>query len=712
MQDTLFSSQWYRVAELRPRLRSNVVTHRHYYRGKLWYVVGAKANRSHVRINASAHFLLVQFDGRRSVDSVWRSALTELGDDAPSQQDMLGLLSLLFQAGVIDCQRETDVDQLFDGHRRKQAQAARTRYWNPFYLRFALFNPNRLAQSLLPWFDWAFSRLAFRLWILLVLGSAVAAAVTWRELLGALNADLASRSSLLMLWILFPAMKLVHELAHALTIKRWGGEVNELGIALLVLLPIPYVDASDSARFSGKYRRMAVAGAGIVVETTLACLGLIVCLLVEPGLVRDAAFNVFLIGSVSSVLLNGNPLLKFDAYYVLSDFIEIPNLASRSNRYLLYIVKHHLFGMDDTSPVTAAGERPWFVAYGLLAFVYRLSLTFGICLFVASKYFFIGVAVALWALLLQIGLPVLRGLKFLFLDPRRRGLRLRVNAVVAGAGGLFVAAAFFVPFSDTTYARGIVWPIDEAVVRAGADCLVDAVLVENGALVEAGTELLRCDPTLLAAEVAQLRAEQMAASAAVYAARDQAARSLKQSELETISGLLANAEQKLEKITIVSSTRGEYYAPNAINLTGSYFPQGTVIGYVLDESNLSIRTVLAQERSALLGEHLGDVEVRMLSRPGAAWPSTVLRQAPAATDTLVSPALGAKGGGSLDLDPEDREGVRLLQAAFEVELELPGALHDSLVGEAVHVRFDHGTTSGARLLYRELRLLFLRRFNV
>ena len=712
VQDSLFSSHWYRVAGLRPRVRSNVVANRHYYRGAVWYVVGAKTNKSQLRINASAYYVFAQLDGARTVEAVWQSALAVLKENAPSQDEVLRLLGHWFDAALIDFQRETDIDELFDEHLRKETRATRARFWNPLFLRFALFDPNLLAERLLCWCGWAFTRAAFNGWLLLVLSGAVAVAYAWPELKGELAASLASRTTPLLIWIVFPIMKLLHELGHAVAVKRWGGDVNELGIALLVLMPVPYVDASDSASFSGKHRRMVVAGAGIVVETTLACLGLGVWLLVEPGLVREIAFSVLLTGAASSLLFNANPLLKFDGYYVLSDFIEIPNLASRSGRYLLYVAKRRLFGLPETSPVTAPGEKLWFIGYGLLSVVYRLTLTIGICLFVASKYFVIGVGIAIWALVSQVGLPVARGLKFLVADPRLRDRRLRANGLVAGCAVTLAAAMLFLPLSNATHARGVVWPIDDAVIRAGADCFVEDVLVANGAYVEKGTKLARCDTVLLEAEAAHLKAEQLAAHAAVYAAKDRAERTIKRRELDKIAELLANAEEKLGKATLVSSTQGIFFAPKGRDLVGSYFGQGEVIAYVLNDQNLSIRTMLAQERVALVGDRLGNVEVRLLRAPGTVQRSTIVRRIPAATETLVTPALGVRAGRDLALDADDPDGLRLEQAAFELELELPVEFRNSLVGEAVDVRFDHGTASAADLLYRQLRLLFLRRFGV
>ena len=712
MQESLFSQQWYRVAQLSPRLRSNVTTSRHYYRGVVWYVVAAKSGKTRLRINSSAFHLLSELDGQRSVEEIWRDALVVLGDDTPSQSEVIQLLATLFDAGLIDFQKQTDVDRLFDSRSRQQSREQRSRYLNPLFLRFSLFDPDALTQRLIPYAAWIFSRPVLYAWLVALLGSALLAGFHAAELSASVASSALAPAGLLTFWIVFPLMKAIHELAHGLAVKRWGGEVHEFGIALLILLPVPYVDASESSTFGSKYRRMAVAGAGIFAETTLACIALGIWATVEPGLVRDTALCVFITGTVSSLLFNGNPLLKFDGYYVLSDLIEIPSLASRSNQYLRHLVKRYLIGIESRSPVTARGERVWFVSYGVLAFCYRIFLTIGICLLVGSKYFFIGVVLAFWSLGLQFVMPLLNGVKFLLFSADTQASRLRSVTVATVGAAVFAALFFFTPLPNATHARGVVWPVDDAMVRAEADCLVEAVMTTNGDRVESGEPLIRCETTLLEAELRDLEAERLAKRAELFGTRDRVQRGLIESDLEALEDLIAAAERRLAGGVLEARASGDFFAHDAENLVGRFFAQGDVIGYMLESGNVAVRTLLDQDRVLLLDERLVGVEIFSRRTADGGVDTSVTRRVPAATQTLITAALGAAGGGDLRVSQSDGEGMTLEEAAFEVEVVLPDELQTSLVGEAVSIRFDHGSASIAQLLYRETRLLLLRRFNV
>ena len=150
------------------------------------------------------------------------------------------------------------------------------------------------------------------------------AAIHWHDLTEDFMDRVLVPHNLLLLWLVFPVLKTLHEFGHAFATKVYGGEVHEMGVLLLVFTPCPYVDASAASAFRTKWHRIIVGAAGMIVELFLASLALFVWLNVEPGVVRAVTYNVMVIAGISTVLFNGNPLLRYDGYYIFADYLEIP----------------------------------------------------------------------------------------------------------------------------------------------------------------------------------------------------------------------------------------------------------------------------------------------------------------------------------------------------------------------------------------------------
>src|SRR4029077_13640502 len=175
-----------------------------------------------------------------------------------------------------------------------------------------------------------------------------------------------------MMSVSFLVLKALHELGHGYAVKAFGGTVHEIGIMFLVFAPMPYVDASAASEFRSKWQRALVGAAGMLVEVFIAALALYVWLAVEQGLVRAFAYNVIVVAGISTVIFNGNPLLRYDGYYILSDLLEIPNLAQRATRYWGHLVYSYLFRTEGQEFSGTPGERAWFLFYAPSAFAYRM----------------------------------------------------------------------------------------------------------------------------------------------------------------------------------------------------------------------------------------------------------------------------------------------------------------------------------------------------
>ncbi len=715
MSDTLFSPSWYRVAGLKPRIRAHARILRHSFRDRVWFVLQDQvAERSH-RFTPAAHHFIGLMDGERTVQQIWEAASAHLGDAAPTQEEAIQLLGQLHAADALLCDVPPDSMEVFRRFQRHERMLWKRRLWTPLALRFPLWDPDRFLKRTLPLVSPLFSWFGALLWLVVVSAGAVLAVSHWTDLTENVTERVLDPQNLVLLWFVYPVVKGLHELGHAYAVRKWGGEVHEIGIMLLVFSPVPYVDASASWAFTDKRRRMVVGGAGIAVELFLGSLAMFVWLLVEPGMVRAVAYNVMLISGVSTLLFNGNPLLRFDGYYVLADAIEMPNLGGRANQYIGYLFQRYVLGVRDAKGESATpGERVWLTVYGVTSFIYRIFISFIIITFIAGRFFVIGVLLAIWAMATQLLMPVGKALSFLFAAPglkRQRGRALSTSLLIAVA---VVCLLFFVPAPSWTRTEGVIWVPEEAQVRSGGEGFITSLLAPVDGNVLRGQPLVQAEEPFLATRVAMIKA-QLAELDAKYTAllpTDRVQAAMVREEQVAARANMRRAREREAELVYRSPSDGRLVVPNAVDLPGRFINKGQLIGYVVQPRELTVRVALLQDDIALVRQSTKGVEV-MLSgwgeKPVAA---RIRREVPGASSQLPTAALGSAGGGPIAVDPRDKQGVTTLRQVFQLDLTVPGEMRSEYLGARVYVRFNHGWEPAGFQIYRAFRRLLLRQFNV
>ena len=707
----LFSPHWYRVAELRPRLRRHVRVHRQVQRGQVWYLLeDPLGGRSH-RLTPAAWAFVGRLDGRVTVDALWHALIEEWGDEAPGQDDIVALVGQLHQADLLQADMAPDVEELFERQRR-QARRELLGLVNPLAFRVPLFDPAPLVERLAPVFGGLFRRALLLPWLALVLTAAVLAGQDWGEITAQTAQRLPEARYWLLAWLVYPVLKALHELGHALALRRFGGRTHEMGITLLLLMPVPWVDASAAHLLSDKWQRMAVSAAGILVETTLAALALLLWRQVSPGLVSDLAFVTFAIGGASTVLFNANPLLRFDGYHLLADWLEIPNLAARSARWWAEWAQRHLLRLPPRQPlVTAPGEARWLAGWGLAAWLYRALLMVALAGWLSGVSLWLAAAVAgafAWGLLLR---PAWRALQFVRHAPGLDERRWRVWAVGGGALALAVLLVTRLPLPWGTLAPAVVWVPEAAQVRAAVDGRLKRILVKDGATVRAGQALFELDNPPLRLRRLELRARLADLEPQYQAAlRDDPGKAGQLAEaLASVRGELREVQDEIDRLTVRAASGGRIVIDHPQDRLGTWVARGDTLAFVLDETRpATLRAVLPQADYALLRDHTHGATAWLASRPGQVLAVDRLHLRPAASDRLPSPALAWRNGGPVLTDPADDTATRPLQPQFVLEARLP-ALTLPRVGERAWLRVE----SGPAPLWTRLRLrweqLMLRR---
>jgi putative peptide zinc metalloprotease protein len=708
MPGSLFSQLWYRVAELHPQLRPDVQIQRQKYRNESWHVLTGAASGRQFRINDKAYHFIGRCDGRRSVQEVWDILLKELGDDAPSQDEIIALLNQLEGQSLLSYEIVADATAISDS-----AAASRKRrrhaFINPFAFRIPLGNPTAVLRRLAWLGPVLLSRTALWIWSIAVALASVAAVSHWPELKAHGAELMISPRSLMLAWLCYPPIKLLHELGHGLAVRRWGGEVRQAGFSLLVLIPAPYVDASASTAFRDPRHRITVGAIGIMVELAIAAIAIAVWLSSQPGLVHDTALVIAFIASVSTLLFNGNPLLSFDGYYVLCDAIGMPSLGPRSRTYWRAILLRLVAGKSAAAaPNAAAGEHKWLLFYAPLSFGYRIMISLLIVLWVAGYSVFLAAAAGAFMVTTVFIKPVWGMIEQVRWSVASRARRWRA-AIVAGAMLTGLATlAYAVPVPHHTIAPGIVWLPEHAHVRAGTDGFVRALTSRDGDRVKTGDVLVVMEDPVLIAEEVRLESRLEGLQSRQFSAwlTDTAEAQRVEEEILGVVNELERIKDRIAELTVRAQSGGTLVMPYGHDLSGTFVLKGETLGYVLDRGAIRVRAAVPEYDAALVRGSRQTAQVHIADSPVSAMTAQLLRETPAATSQLPSAALGDRGGGSLQTDPADEAGLQVLEPVILVDLTLPASTLQR-VGSRAWVRFDHGAEPLADRWTRRLRQVFL-----
>lgn len=715
MVRSLFSPSWHSVAQLRPRLIPQARVHRHVYRGQVWFVVQDQTGGRYHRLSAPAHALVLDMDGARTVQQLWEHANRDGAGDVCTQNELVELLVQLHAADLLQADATPDSAALFERYRKKRRASLKQFLLNPLSLKLPVLDPDWFLARWEPLVRRCFTRGGLIAWLAVVLPALVLAGQHWTDLTHDLSAQLLSPNNLVLMLLVFPLVKLLHELGHGFATKVWGGAVHEMGVMFLVFAPVPYVDASAASAFPSKHRRAAVGAAGMMVEMLLAALALYVWLLVEPGLTKAVAYNVMVVGGISTLIVNGNPLLRYDGYYILCDLIEMPNLAQRGQRYLAWLWDRYVFGVKDAEPPREGPtERRWLLVYTPLAWCYRSFVTVAIIVFVAGEFFIFGVVIAVWGLATLAGLPLWKAWRHVIKSPQLQRGRLRAIRISGAILAAVLLAAFVLPVPLRTRAEGVVWLPDQAMLRAGANGFFLRWLVEPGSRVHSGTPVFALQDALLATELEVAHAKVAEAEARYRAEQfsDPVRARISGRQLEQERAVLAKVEERAARLTGYAATDGVLVAAQAQDMPGHYVKQGELVAHVLEKSDLLARVVVSQDDIDLVRQRWKSAELRFSDRIGQSFAVPLLRTPAGGVDELPSAAPGMPGGGAIPTALSDPQGIRTQARVFLVDLGLPQDVPPSAFGERVFVRFGHGWEPLAWQGMRRLRQLLLSHFGV
>ena len=711
-----YSESWFRIAQQRVSLRAHVRVHRQFFRGERWYVLQDPFNNQYFRVRPPAYEFLARLRPDRTVDAVWNETFEADPDNAPGQEEVIRLLAQLYGANLLHSSLAPDSARLFERFTKRRQRERKAFFRSIMFARIPLFDPDHFLKRALPVARGLFSWLGLLVW-LVVVGSAMKVVIDNFSDLKDQTEGVLAPDNLFWLYVGLVIIKAVHEFGHAFACRRFGGEVHTMGIMFLLFTPIPYMDATASWSFRSRWQRALVGAAGMIVEVFVASLATFVWVSTSPGTIHSLAYNMMLVASVSTVLFNANPLLRFDGYYILSDLLDIPNLHQRSTGLLKHGIEYYCFGYKkSTNPARSRRETVWLAVFAVASWIYKVIIFTTILFFLADRFLILGMIMAVVCAVAWICVPIYKLIIYLASSPKLERTRFRAVSVVVGFILFLMLVLDIIPFPNRFRSPGVLQAEEHSLIVTGVSGKIAEAVAADGVDVVSGQPLFRMSNRDLELQIEAARAQLAQTESMILRAMKENSADLKplQSREEATRKLLKRLLESQAELIVRASHSGVWVAPGIEDLVGSWHERGQPIGQIVNQSAFYFSAIISQkEASRLFTDEIRDSEVKMYGQAGETL--TVVEQTviPADQQNLPSAAIGWAGGGEVAVDLQDQSGTKAVEPFFEVRSAVVGSEDMVMLhGKGGRIRFDLPPEPLLRQWVRKLRQLLQQRYGI
>jgi putative peptide zinc metalloprotease protein len=518
-------------------------------------------------------------------------------------------------------------------------------------------------------------------------------------------------------WCSLAIVKIIHEFGHGLTAKHFGGEVHEMGMLFLVLTPALYCDVTDSWLLPSKWKRIWISAAGIYVECLLASIAAFVWFNTEQGLLNSLCLATMIICSVNTILFNANPLLRYDGYYVMSDWLEIPNLRIKSTQFFTYLFQEKVLGLEvPVQSYMPKSRRSLFVTYAIASYLYRILVTFSILFFIYTflkpyKLGSISAIMAVTSLIPLFGMPMYQMVKFARTPGRMRKVKKARAASFAAVFVALVAGILLIPTPYRIQGSLVLMAAKPKLVYAEVPGRLVEMKVRDGDWVPKGAVLATLsNPEKIRERMVLQEQQAVNFHKALWfghsSDRDSRAMARQHQQMATdLEPAIDKVVDQIGKLTLYAERDGKVMGVPHPETTGQWLKPGKPFCEIADPHQLEAHMILDQSDIDLVRRDrrawikiYGDSEVTRRSY--------VSEVAPKNRDE-IPPELSNLAGGEIATEQDEKTGqVKPLTAVYEVVIPIDNrnlALQPGLRGFA---KIDGGTHTLGWWLWRLITKTF------
>jgi len=651
-------------------------------------------------IGPEEHRIICHFDGCKTVAGIAGSATAAAGNSVDVHFRRIAEIAQWLVQNNLAIVEGTDCSSRLQAQRRKVDNQRVMSWLNILCLKITLMNPSGLLKQFGGLEKYVFNPVAATGWCLLAVFAGSILVTRWSEF-AASYAGVLSGFRWIWLLLVWVMLKMIHEAGHALACHRYGGRVNEAGVLLLLFTPMAWVDVSACWKLKSRWQRIVITSAGMYFELAIAFAAIVAWSVLPTGSTwRDICFNTVLMASVTTILFNANPLMRFDGYFILVDVIGIVNLYTKGQNWTRGAFRQLLFGWKPQQLTDRHTLAAWAVpAYGIMAMFWRVVIGFSLIIGASVMFHGAGIVLGLIALVTWYGVPAFHSM----MDIRQQaGMnpvnRRRFSAVILSAALFGLLAGLVLQSPARKSAPAVVRLKGENILRAVHDGFVKSVLVNDGQLVKSGERLVALECDELPMKVRKLELEILACESKVRTLLDQKKLAAWQAETENLANLRSQLRENVltrEAMTIRAPFDGVVYCRNIDSLEGRYMRRGDTVLTVAKSNSREIVASIDQENSSAI-ELVSDQMIKAVFPGIPVKLCSVSSINPRADTRPLHPALCVPAGGPLAVRPTARTGspnenqaeLELVAPRINIELQLPDGVDKQVFpGQTGHIIF-------------------------
>ncbi len=648
-------------------LREDLEVSRHVFRGEVSYVVRDPMTFQSQRLSLEDYEIFVRIQAGEALSTIFARLVEEERLEPASEEQFYQFVLMLHRLGFLRLPISDD-KALYQRYQARQRARRKEKLFGFLFLRLPLWNPDAFLGRTIYLARPFFSTGAYVLWAALCTAAGFVAFQHAGDLVQPIHGVLVAKNLPLLIATLI-VLKVIHEFGHAFACKHYGGHVPEMGAYLIVFTPCAYVDASACWGFPRKRQRLMVCAAGMYVESFCAAIAVLVWAATGPSLINSIAYNVIFLAGVVTVLFNANPLMRYDGYYILSDWLEIPNLRQRSAHHVLNGLKRLFLGVQQRDDRETFGLRWILFGYGYAAGLYRVALLLTIAGVLATKFKAAGMAVGVLFLGAAAATVARKLTRYLWHAEETAAVRVRAISLGMLVFIVLPAAVFWLPLGGQVLTAGVVSAEHEVVIRPRTAGFVERIEVIPGSTVLAGDAVATIQSDAPGEAILEAQAGLTASRIRVDALRvkDRSRIEQEQARAAMYQAALQKAVEDQEGLAMFAPVDGRIVESLNASALGRYLQVGEPVA-MLTAGATRIRTVVSEEQLARTHILVGDrIEFRLAAAPSKPLETRIVRILPSGSREITLPSLTQSGTQDI---PVDQLSAAAQQPYFEVVLEV------------------------------------------